>query len=76
MMLQSDRVAVVLYQLLFREESEAAASCDFSLEVIKRNPTDAHAELKHYENCVRLKVTKELCRKVKETLDSMTDKEL
>lgn len=74
MMLQSDRVAVVLYQLLFREESEAAASCDFSLEVIKRNPTDAYAQLKHFENCMRLKVTKELCRKMKDTLDSMTDK--
>ena len=71
-----DRVAIVLYQLLFREEAEAVSACDFSLEVVKRNAQDQHAQLKHYENCVWLRAVKQLTRKVKETLDSMTDKEL
>ena len=64
-------MAVLLYQLLFHEEASASAACDFSLEVIKRNEHDEHAALKHYENCLRLRLVKNLTRKIQDTLDSM-----
>lgn len=69
-MTEEDRVAVLLYQLLFNEEASAAASCEFSLEVVKRNATDKAAALKHYENCERYERVRVLLRKIQEVLDS------
>lgn len=70
-MTDEDRAVVLLYQLLFHEESSAESGCDFSMEVMKRNPRDEYAALKHYENCVRLRMVRLILGKVKETLDSL-----
>ena len=71
--MSADRIAVLLYQLLYHEEAGASAACEFSLEVIKRNEHDEHAALKHYENCWRLRLVKNLTRKIQEALDSMKE---
>lgn len=73
-MTNDDRAAVLLYQLLFNEETSADDGCAFSFEVMKRNPRDEYAALKHYENCVRLRHVKMLLGKVKEVLDSLEAK--
>lgn len=70
-MTDDDRAAVLLYQLLFHEEASAEDGCAFSFEVLKRNPRDEYATIKHYENCVRLRMVKMLLGKIKDTLDSL-----